>query len=55
MSWSFLLYLLGTLILITGLSYGATLAGVPDDWILAGALVVLGMGILRGVTRTRTD
>lgn len=43
---SFLLYLLGTLVLIGGLIYVAWLLHVPAVWIGAGAIVVLGLGIL---------
>ena len=43
---SFVLYLLGTLVLIGGLIYVAWLLHVPGTWIGAGAVVVLGLGIL---------
>ena len=44
---SFGLYVLGFLIVIAGLVYGATLMHVPSHWIAVGALVLLGMGILQ--------
>ena len=50
---SFGLYVLGFLIVIGGLIYGATLMHVPAHWIAVGALVLLGMGILTGVKTTR--
>ena len=50
---SFVLYLLGFLILIGGLIYGATLMHVPAHWIVVGAVVLLGFGILTGVKGTR--
>jgi hypothetical protein len=50
---SFALYIVGFLILIGGLVYGASLAGLANQWIVVGALVLLGMGIAMGVTRTR--
>jgi predicted ABC-type exoprotein transport system permease subunit len=50
---SFALYLVGTLIVIIGLGYGAWLAHVPTQWIVVGAVVILGLGILTGVSRTR--
>jgi hypothetical protein len=40
-------------ILAVGLAYGASLAGVAPQWIAVGVLVLLGMGIAAGVTRTR--
>ena len=50
---SFGLYILGALIVTGGLIYAAVLAHVPQPWIIAGALVVLGLGILSGVKATR--
>jgi hypothetical protein len=47
------LYLVGTIIVIIGLGYGAWLAHVPTQWIAVGAVVILGLGILTGVSRTR--
>lgn len=50
---SFALYLMGTLIVIAGLAYGAHLAHVPSHWIAVGAIVVAGLGILGGVKSAR--
>lgn len=50
---SFGLYLLGFAILIIGLVYGAVLLHVPQAWIAAGVIILVGLGILSGVTRTR--
>jgi hypothetical protein len=50
---SFSLYLVGFLVLIGGLSYGAYLAHVPQQWIIVGVIVLVGLGILTGVTGTR--
>lgn len=50
---SFGLYVLGYLIFIGGLAYGATLMHVPTRWIVAGAIVLTGVGILTGVKATR--
>jgi len=50
---SFAIYLIGYLILIIGVGYGAYLAHVPSHWIGVAVLVLLGMGILTAVTRTR--
>lgn len=50
---SFAIYIAGFLILIGGLAYGAKLAGVDTQWIVVGALVLLGIGIARGAIRTR--
>lgn len=46
-------YLLGFIVLTAGLAMIAHLAGVPTAWIGAGGVVMLGLGILLGVTKTR--
>ncbi|HVV31772.1 MAG TPA: hypothetical protein VHC73_00985 [Vitreimonas sp.] len=50
---SFLIYAAGLVIVLAGLIYGATLLGVGHGWIIAGALVILGLGIALGVGKTR--
>ncbi|HXM95489.1 MAG TPA: hypothetical protein VOA64_14750 [Candidatus Dormibacteraeota bacterium] len=50
---SFTLYAVGFLILIGGLAYGAHLMHVPAHWIVVGAIVLLGLGIVTGVQSTR--
>jgi uncharacterized membrane protein YiaA len=51
---SFGLYLLGYVIFCIGLLIGAHLLHVPPRWIGVGALVLIGIGIVSAVTRTRT-
>ncbi len=46
-------FLVGFLILTAGLAMAAHLAGVPTAWIGAGGVVLLGIGILMAVTKTR--
>jgi hypothetical protein len=50
---SFGIYAAGYVILISGLIYGAHLMHVPAHWIVVGAIVMLGLGILSGVKATR--
>jgi hypothetical protein len=50
---SFLLYIAGFLIVIGGLIYGALIVHLPAHWIVVGAVVLLGAGILTGVKATR--
>jgi uncharacterized membrane protein len=50
---SFGLYAIGFAILIGGLIYGAHLLHMPAHWIVVGAIVMLGIGILSGVKATR--
>lgn len=50
---SFGFYSIGFAIVIVGLIYAAHLMHVPTHWIAAGAIVMIGVGILKGVTATR--
>ena len=50
---SFGLYSIGFAILIGGLIYGAHLAHMPARWIVVGAVILCGIGILTGVKNTR--
>jgi hypothetical protein len=50
---SFGLYATGFAIVIAGLIYAAYLMHVPAHWITAGAIVLLGLGILKAVMATR--
>jgi len=50
---SFVLYLIGMLVVIGGLAYGAFLAGLSTQWIAVGVVVLLGIGIVSGVSKTR--
>lgn len=50
---SFTLYLIGFFIFIGGLAYGAHLLGAQPVWIGTGAVVLLGLGIITAVSKTR--
>ena len=50
---SLTIFLIGFVILVVGLAYGASLAGAPPQWIAAGVLVLIGIGVAMGATRTR--
>ena len=50
---SFWIYLVGFLIVIGGLIYGAMLLHVAAQWVAVGAIVLLGLAILKGVQATR--
>jgi uncharacterized membrane protein len=50
---SFGLYSIGFALMIGGLTYGAYLMHVPARWIVVGAVVLLGLGILKAVKATR--
>ena len=50
---SFGIYAAGFAILIGGLVYAAHLVRMPMHWIIAGAVVMAGLGILSAVKATR--
>ena len=50
---SLTLYLVGFLVMIAGLAFGAKLMHVAPRWIAVGAIVLAGLGIVTGVARTR--
>jgi hypothetical protein len=54
MSSNFGVYLIGFIIVIIGLAYGAYLLGAPPVWIGVGVIILVGLAILRGVTKTQT-
>ncbi|MFN3323581.1 MAG: hypothetical protein ACK5AZ_08805 [Bryobacteraceae bacterium] len=53
---SFAVYIVGFAILIAGLAYGASLLGVPRQWIVVGVVILAGLGIIgaAGYLRQRT-
>ena len=48
-----LVYILGTLLVVAGLAYAATRMGIAQPWIIAGALVIIGLGLMGGIVKTR--
>ena len=50
---SFGIYAVGYLILIAGTAYLAHLFHIPQHYILAIALIMLGIGVITGVQTTR--
>jgi hypothetical protein len=50
---NFIVYLIGTLLVVAGLAYAATRLGVNSVWIIAGALVIIGIGLMGGIVKTR--
>ena len=50
---SFGLYAAGYAIVIAGLVYAAHLVHIPSHWILVGAIVMIGIGLLSAVKATR--
>jgi len=50
---SFMLYVLGFLIMLAGVALGAHYLHVPPHWIAVVVLVMMGLGIATGVSSTR--
>ena len=50
---NFVIYLIGTLLVVSGLAYGASRAGISSTWIIVGALVITGIGLMGGIVKTR--
>jgi uncharacterized membrane protein len=50
---SFGIYAAGFAIMIGGLAYAAYLVHLPTHWIVVGAVILIGVGILSGVKATR--
>jgi membrane-bound acyltransferase YfiQ involved in biofilm formation len=50
---SFLIYLIGFAILIGGVAWALITAGVPQLYVVIASVILLGIGILTGVARTR--
>jgi len=50
---SFGIYIIGFIVLIIGLALAATMLGANTMWVGIGAVVLIGIGILTGVSKTR--
>lgn len=50
---SFAIYLVGFAILISGVAWGLIIGGVPTLYVVIASVILLGIGILTGVSRTR--
>ena len=46
-------YLIGILLVVAGLAYGASRLGISHVWIITGALVIVGLGLMGGIVKTR--
>lgn len=50
---NFAVYMIGVLLVVGALAYGASLLGLSSTWIVIGAAVVLGLGMMAAVVKTR--
>lgn len=51
---SFALYLIGVMLLVGGIAWGLVTAGVALVYVGITALIVLGIGVMMAVARTRS-
>lgn len=51
---SFALYLIGSVLVIGGVAWGMATAGIATIYIAITCLILLGFGILKGVSKTRS-
>ncbi|MDZ4777113.1 MAG: hypothetical protein SGJ23_10045 [Alphaproteobacteria bacterium] len=50
---AFTLYVIGFIVLLAGLGYGAYLLNVPNTWIGVGGLIIAGLGVMSAVSHTK--
>lgn len=50
---NFVVYMIGILLVAAALAYGASIAGISQTWIVIGFLVIVGLGLMGGITKTR--
>jgi hypothetical protein len=50
---NFAIYLIGTIILAGGLALGAYKLNASPIWIFTGVIIIVGIGIMAGVLKTR--
>lgn len=50
---SFPIYLVGFLIVIGGIAWGLSVVGVPTLYIMIACVIMVGIGIVTGVAKTR--
>ena len=51
---SFALYVIGFVIVIGGVAWAMITAGIALTWVMITCIILLGIGILTGVSRTRS-
>jgi hypothetical protein len=51
---TFAIYIVGFIIFIAGVAWALVTAGVAAQYVAIGAVILLGIGIFTGVSRTRT-
>ena len=55
MSSSFVVYLIGYILVIAGVAYGMAMAGVSQPWIVVALLILAGLGVVFAFSRSQRD
>ena len=50
---NFLVYMIGVILVVAALAYGAKLLGISATWIAVFAVALLGLGIMGAIVKTR--
>ncbi len=50
---NFGIYMVGVLLVVVGLAYGASRIGISNTWITIVCIIILGLGVMAAVSRTR--
>lgn len=50
---NFFVYMIGVVLVVAGLAYGASLAGLSAAWIAVLAMALLGLGVMGAIVNTR--
>ena len=50
---NFFVYMIGVILVVAALAYGASLMGISTTWIAVGAVAILGLGIMGAIVKTR--
>ena len=50
---NFFVYMIGVVLVIGALAYGASLMHINTTWIAVGAVAILGLGVMGAIVKTR--
>jgi hypothetical protein len=50
---NFFVYMIGVILVVGALAYGANLMGISATWIAVGAVAILGLGVMGAIVKTR--
>ena len=50
---NFFVYMIGVILVVGALAYGASLLGLSTTWIVVIALAALGLGVMGAIVKTR--